>query len=174
VPDQTDVTDMWIIDAAGTSPWREVRYDGQPRWLRVLMQFAPTTDGVALAGVQIHRNDGRAVTSRDLRAVKIPPTWVLHGETAARWYGSEGTPIARRKGLKADGDERHRLVYDLWLQAQQVAPRAPVRWLLPHFGVSDATARRWIGRAKDRAAELGWPTTAQPAAQAEPASPGVE
>jgi hypothetical protein len=33
--------------------------------------------------------------------------------------------------------------------------------MLPQLGVSDATVRRWIGRARLRAAELGWPERAQ-------------
>lgn len=155
-------SDVWVVDAGGSEVWREVRYEGQPRHLAVRLRLAPTSDGVAVAGVQVERTDGRAVTARDLRAVKLPPNWVLHGESAARWYPSEGEPVTRnRKGPKERGDDRHRMVWGLWCRAQQVAPRAPVRWMLPYLGVSDATARRWVQQARQRAEDLGWAAPGQ-------------
>jgi hypothetical protein len=39
-------------------------------------------------------------------------------------------------------------VWDLYQETLGVAPRAPVRWMLPQLGVSDAMVRRWIGRAR--------------------------
>jgi len=153
---------MWVIDAADGAEWRAVdAYPDKPDHLSVRMRFAPTADGVAVAGVQVERTDGRALTARDLRLVKLPPNWVLFGETAVRWYQPGGADAVRsRKGPKDDGDAKHRRVWDLYQEALDVAPRAPVRWMLPQLGVSDATARRWIGRARQRAAELGWPGAA--------------
>jgi hypothetical protein len=150
-------TDMWVIDAADESPWREAFYDSQPEEISVRFRFAPTSDGVAVAGVQIERTDGRAVTARDLRAVKLPPNWVLFGQGPRRWLGPEGEEVSRRrKGSRDDSDDRHKRVWDLWVKAQEVAPRAPVRWMLPELKVSDATARRWIKQAKERAEQRGW------------------
>lgn len=154
-------TDVWVIDA-GDSAWRDASYDGQPEELKIRLQFAPTSDGVAVAGVQVERTDGRALTARDLRAVRLPPNWVLFGETARRWFSpaGDGSEIARRsKGARSVGEERHRMVWDLWVRAQEVAPRAPVRWMLPQLHVSDATARRWIKQAKEQAAANGWPAS---------------
>jgi hypothetical protein len=152
---------MWIVDAAEGTTWREVNaYPGKPDHLSVRMRFAPTGDGVAVAGVQVERTDGRAITSRDLRDVKLPPNYVLFGETAVRWFQPDGAPASRnRKGPKGPQDdlERDKWVWGLYCQAMKDAPRAPVRWMLPQLPVSDATARRWIGRARQRAAELGWP-----------------
>jgi hypothetical protein len=146
----------WVIDA-GTAEWREARYDGQPPHLKLLLCLAPTKDGVAVAGVQVERRDGRAVSARDLRSVRLPPNWVLRGEAAERWYPTEEQPVARSRWSSREGlDDRHRMVWDLWLQAQEVAPRYPIRWLLPQLDVSDATARRWVKAARERAAELGW------------------
>lgn len=148
---------MWVIDAAdGDSPWRQGWDDDQPEELAVHYRFAPTSDGVAVAGIQIERTDGRALTARDLRAVKLPPNWVLFGEAPRRWYGADGAEINRRRKSARDDDRQHREVWDLWRQAQQVAPRAPVRWMLPQLGVSDATARRWVKQARERAALRGW------------------
>jgi hypothetical protein len=154
---------MWIVDAGERGTWREVdAYPGKPDHLTVRMRFAPTGDGVAVAGVQVERTDGRALTARDLRQVKLPPNWVLFGETAIRWYQPDGPEAARNpRGPHDDGLKRDRQVWDLYQQAMDVAPRAPVRWMLPQLKISDATARRWIGRAKLRAAELGWPDRTQ-------------
>jgi hypothetical protein len=153
---------MWVVDAAEGAAWREVHaYPGKPDHLTVRMRFAPTGDGVAVAGVQVERTDGRALTARDMRLVKLPPNWVLFGETAVRWYQPTGAQAARNpRGPKGDDAERDRMVWDLYQQAMNVAPRAPVKWMTPQLGRSDATVRRWIGRARQRAAELGWPDPA--------------
>jgi hypothetical protein len=149
--------DTWVIDAADGATWRAVDYDGKPDHLSVLMRFAATGDGVAVAGVQVERIDGRALTARDMRLVKLPPNWALFGETAVRWYQpGDATATRSRKGPKGDDEARDRMVWGLYRQATEVAPRAPVRWILPQLGVSDATARRWIGRARKRAEDLGW------------------
>lgn len=151
---------MWVIDAADGQPWRELRYEGQPGWLAIRLKFAPTADGVAVVGAQIERRDGRALTARDLRLVKLPPNWVLFGESASRWFSpARAAPVAaKRKGDRGHDDDHWRRVYTAWLEAMESAPRAPVRWMLAsgRWPVTDATMRRWIARARERAAELGW------------------
>jgi hypothetical protein len=157
---------MWLIDAGSGIEWRDYRYPDQPPWLAVSLKLAPTTDGVAVAGVQVHRRDGRAVTARDLRLVKMPPNWVLWGESASRWYEPpEGTPAMARpaapqagKGPQRHDDEHWRAVYALWRAAQEEAPRAPVKWMLAsrRWPITDATMRRWIARARERASVLSW------------------
>jgi hypothetical protein len=153
---------MWLVDAAEGATWRLIEhYPGKPPNLSIRMRFAPTGDGVAVAGVQVERTDGRALTARDLRLVKLPPNWVLFGEAAIRWYQPKGEAAVRsRKGPKGDDLARDRMVWDLYQRAIQVAPRAPVHWMLPQLNVSDATARRWVRRARQRGAELGWPSAA--------------
>lgn len=152
---------MWVVDAAEGLAWRELRYEGQPGWLAVRLKFAPTSDGVAVVGAQVERRDGRALTARDLRLVKLPPNWVLFGESAAQWFapGDAAAPVAAtRKGAHGHDDEHWRAVYLAWLRAMESAPRAPAKWLLAsgRWPVSNATMRRWITRARERAAELGW------------------
>ncbi len=185
------VDQVWVIDAAQGAEWRELRYEGQPGWLAIRLRFAPTADGVAVVGAQIERRDGRALTARDLRLVKLPPNWVLFGESASRWYApAEDTPrvTATRKGAHGKDDSHWRAVHQAWLEAMQAAPRAPVKFMLAsgRWPVTDATMRRWIARARERAGALGWPATAQPqegegfqgygdsspAAQPSPAGPG--
>lgn len=161
------VDQVWVIDAGGDTEWRELRYEKQPGWLVIRLRFAPTSDGVAVVGAQVERRDGRALTARDLRLVKLPPNWVLFGESAARWYApAEGTtPVtAPRKGARGHDDDHWREVWSAWLEAMQVAPRAPVKWLLAsgRWPVTDATMRRWIARARECAAELGWDQAARP------------
>jgi hypothetical protein len=161
------VHDAWMIDAAEGAEWRRLNYPGQPGWLAIRLRLAPTADGVAVVAAQIERRDGRALTARDLRLVKLPPNWVLFGESASRWFApAEGTaPVAAaRKGARGKDDEHWRAVYSVWLQAVQTAPRAPVKWMLAsgRWPVTDATMRRWIARARERAAALGWPATLQP------------
>jgi hypothetical protein len=152
---------MWVVDAAEGVPWREVRYEGQPAWLVIRLKFAPTADGVAVAGAQIERRDGRALTARDLRLVKLPPNWFLFGESASRWFApaDAAAPVAAtKKGAHGHDDDHWRAIHSAWLQAMESAPRAPVKWLLAsgRWPVTDATMRRWIARARQRAAELGW------------------
>ena len=155
------VDETWVVDAAEGLTWRELRYEGQPAWLAVRLRLAPTSDGVAVTGVQVERRDGRALTARDLRLVKLPPNWVLFGESAARWFppAAGAAPVAAsRKGAHGKGDAHWRAVWLAWGQAMEAAPRAPVRYLLAsgRWRVADATMRRWIARARERAAELGW------------------
>lgn len=160
---------MWIIDAADGATWRAVDYDDKPDHLSIQMRFASTGDGVAVAGVQVERTDGRALTARDLRLVRFPPNWVLFGETVIRWFQPGAASAVRsRKGPKGDDEARDRMVWDLYRQALEVTPRAPVRWMLPQLKVSDATARRWITRARKRAADLGWDDEASGAATDSP------
>src|SRR5260370_42195321 len=154
---------MWLVDAGDGVVWGELGGEGQAPGLIVRVRFAPTGDGVAVAGVQVERTDGRAVTARDLRAVKLPPNWVLFGEAAARWFQPSGEPVrASRKGPNAKSDEHWHAVWNAWQQAQQAAPRAPVAWLLTRWPVSDATMRRWVRQARERAAARGWPDAAPP------------
>jgi hypothetical protein len=157
---------VWVIDAAEDTQWRELRHPDQPTWLSVRLRLAPTRDGVAVAGVQVERRDGHAVTARDLRLVKFPPNWVLFGEAASRWYAPDDTApaiITARKGARGHDDEHWAAVWAAWLRAREVAPRAPVKWLLAsgRWPVTDATMRRWVARAQERAAELGWDMQAQ-------------
>lgn len=161
------VDDVWMIDAAEGVEWRGLNYPGQPGWLAIRLKFAPTAAGVAVVAAQVERRDGRALTARDLRLIKLPPGWVLSGATASRWYApAEGTqPVAAaRKGARGKDDQHWRAVYSAWHQAMQAAPRAPVKWMLAsgRWPVTDATMRRWIARARERAAELGWNQPAQP------------
>jgi hypothetical protein len=116
---------------------------------------------VAVIGAQVERRDGRALTARDLRLVKLPPNWVLFGELASRWFAPAGTavPVAPAgKGAHGHDDEHWRTVYSAWLRAMESAPPAPVKWMLAsgRWPVTDASMRRWIARARERAAELGW------------------
>jgi len=157
---------MWSIDAGEDAVWRELVYADQPHWLTVRLRLAPTVDGVAVAGLQVDRNDGHALTARDLRLVKLPPNWLLFGEAAKRWYpapASERPVQATRKGARGHDDQHWRMVWDAWRQAAMAAPRSPVKFLLRsgRWPVTDATMRRWIARARARAAELGWDTEPQ-------------
>jgi hypothetical protein len=154
---------MWLVDARPGKEWRRVTYPGQPPHLDVHVRFASARDGVAVTGIQAERNDGHAITARDLRLVKLPPWYVVAGEATGNWFQLAGVPVARsRRGPKDESDEKHHMVWSLWCQAQRIAPQAPVRWMLPRLYVSDATARRWIHKARSRAAELGWEDPTQP------------
>jgi hypothetical protein len=158
---------VWVIDAANGATWREVDdYPDKPPHLSVRVRFAHGEEGVGVAGIQVERTDGRVLTARDLRLVKLPPDWVLSGDTAVRWYqpGPE-TVVRNPRGPKGDDDEKHREVWDLYLKAVEARPRAPVRWMLSHLQVSDATARRWLKRARERAQQLGWPQPGPPAGE---------
>lgn len=160
--------EMWLIDAAEGRGWREMNYQSRPAWLVTRIRLAPTAGGLAVTGVQVERRDGRPLTARDLRTVKLPPAWVLFGESAEQWFAPGETaaaPVAAaRSGARGYGDAHWLAVYRMWVRAMESAPRTPVRWMLAsgRWPVSDATMRRWIARARERAAELGWDKAAQP------------
>ena len=142
---------VWAIEwRLGTPDWAEVRHPDMPKDLRLRVRVAPTEDGLAVVAAQVERTDRRAITAQDLRRVKLPPAWVL-----ASSLGPQVT--SPRPGPHGKGDEHWRAVFDLWIRAQQVAPHAPVRWMLTQWpDVSDATMRRWVTRAQERAEVNGW------------------
>jgi hypothetical protein len=126
-----------------------------PAGLVLRIRVAPTEDGFAVAGVLVERDDGRAVTARDLRRVKLPPAWTL----ASQPLPESAAVRPAKPGPHGLGDDHWRAVLELRARAEGVAPRAPVRWMRAQWPgePSDATMRRWIARARERAAELGWP-----------------
>lgn len=163
------VTVVWVIESGGGKPWREVRHQEIPGHLSVRVRLAPTLGrGLAVAGVQVERRDGRAVTARDLRLVKLPPSWVLSGESPAQWLaaGPGAQPVRPSRGTPRASDDDHLLaVYLAWREAMTAAPQTPVRWLLTTDRwrrVPHTTMRRWITRARQRAAEVGWEGRGEP------------
>jgi hypothetical protein len=130
-----------------------------PASLYLSVRVARTEDGIAAEAVLIERHDGRAITARDLRAVKLPPAWMLDSGREFMAPGDDSPAItAARQGPRRKGDDFWGAVFTLWNQAQRAAPQAPVRWMRKHWpdDVSDATMRRWIKRAHERARINGW------------------
>ncbi len=144
--------EVWAVTWTLATPgWAEVRHPDVPRNLLLRVRVAPTGDGLAAVAAQVERTDGRPLTAQDLRRVKLPPAWVL--------ASSLGPQVASpRPGPRGKGDDHWRAVYGLWVRAQQVAPHTPVRWMLTQWQpeVSDATMRRWVKRARERAAINHW------------------
>lgn len=146
-----------IVWTLGTPDWATVRHPDMPEGLRLRVRVAHTEDGFAVVAALIEREDGRAITARDLRKVKLPPPWALAADQMRRQPGSPLiTP--RRPGPRGKGDDHWRAVFDQWVRAQQVAPRTPVRWMRTQWegDVSDATMRRWVKRALERADYHEW------------------
>jgi hypothetical protein len=130
-----------------------------PDELKVTFRMARTEDGLAPDAVLIERVDGRAITARDLRAVRFPRAWMLASSQKFLTPGDESSVItAARNGARGKGDEHWRDVFNLWTSAKRVAPHAHVRWMRTQWPVhvSDATMRRWIARARERADINGW------------------
>jgi hypothetical protein len=152
-------TDIIGIIWEDTPPgWATVVTD-LPNDLFVKVRVARTTDGLAAEAVLVERRDGRAITARDLRTVKIPPAWLLASGMQLVADSRNSRPIAPSgPGARRKGDEHWRAVFQLWSKAQQVAPHAPVRWMREQWpgGLSDASMRRWIKRAQERADVNGW------------------
>jgi hypothetical protein len=147
----------WAIVWTLTPPdWATVRHPEMPEGLHLRVKVAHTEDGFAVVAVLVEREDGRAITARDLRRVKLPPAWAL----ASHMPRPPGSPsiAPSRPGPRGKGDDHWRAVFGLWVQAQQVAPHTPVRWLRTQWpgAVSDATMRRWVKRARERAGVNGW------------------
>ena len=146
----------WAITWSLAPPdWAAVRHPDMPEGLVVRVKVAATEGGFAVASVLIEREDGRAVTARDLRRAKIPPAWVL----ASHLMPLPDSPVLRpaRPGPRGLDDDHWRAVLNLWDQAQRVAPRAPIRWMRAQWPgqPSDATMRRWRDRALERSAGPG-------------------
>ena len=144
----------WAITWSPAPPdWATVRHPGMPAGLVLRIRVAPTEDGFAVAGVLVERDDGRAVTARDLRRVKLPPAWTL----ASQPLPESAAVRPAKPGPRGLGDDHWKAVLELRDRAQSVAPHAPVRWMRAMWPgePSDATMRRWIARARERSAELG-------------------
>ncbi|MGP8000167.1 MAG: hypothetical protein ACLPKI_23050 [Streptosporangiaceae bacterium] len=146
----------WAIVWSPTPPdWATVRHPDMPEELLLRVRVAHTEDGVAVVAALVERADGRAIGARDLRRVKLPPAWAL----ASRPRSPELRRIALpRPGPRGKGDDHWRAVFDLWVRAKKVAPHTPVRWMRTQWSgdVSDATMRRWVKRARERAVINKW------------------
>jgi hypothetical protein len=147
----------WVIEWTLAPPdWAAVRHPQIPEDLQLSVRVARTEDGVAVIAALVERSDGRALTARDIRRVKLPPPWAL----AAERERQSGSPLITpaRPGPRGKGDDHWRAVYDLFVKAQRVAPHTPVRWMLTQWQpeVSDATMRRWVKRARERAEINKW------------------
>jgi hypothetical protein len=143
---------VWAVtETFGLPDWREVRHPAMPSVLHLRVRVAPTMDGLAAVAALIEREDGHPLHAQDLRKVKLPPAWVL-----ASSLGPQAA--SPRPGPRGKGDEHWRAVYDMWIQAQRVAPHSPVRWMLTQWQpeVSDGTMRRWVKRARERAKINKW------------------
>lgn len=145
-----------IVWSLAPPDWATIRHPDMPEGLHLRVKVAHTEDGFAVVAALVEREDGRAITARDLRRVKLPPAWAL----ASHRTRQPGSPLVSppRPGPRGKGDDHWRAVFDLWVRAQQVAPHTPVRWMRTQWpsDVSDATMRRWIKRAQERAEVNRW------------------
>jgi len=136
----------WVITWSAAPPdWAAIRHPDIPGYLHLRVRVAPTEDGFAPVAVLIERDDGRAISARDLRRVKLPPAWAL----AAPLIPPLGSPPVSRP-RRGKGADHWQAVLRLLAEAERVAPRTPVRWMREQWpgDVSDATMRRWIARAR--------------------------
>jgi hypothetical protein len=145
----------WIESPPG---WAYFYHRKMPSYLRVSVRVGLTPDGVAAEAVLIERIDGQAVTAQDLRKVKLPQPWMLARGRELADQGGEPTVTAGRAGARGKDDGHWREVLRLLAEARRVAPRTPTRWMCEQWPghVSDATMRRWIRRAQERARVMGW------------------
>jgi hypothetical protein len=145
-----------IVWSLAPPDWATIRHPDMPEGLHLRVKVAPTEDGFAVVAALVERKDGHAITARDLRRVKLPPAWAL----ASHMTRLPGSPSVTppRPGPRGKGDDHWRAVFDLWVQAQRVAPHTPVRWMRTQWTAepSDATMRRWVARARERAEINGW------------------
>jgi hypothetical protein len=143
----------------GPPGWAVIGPPGSPANMKVSVQVARTADGLGVRSVLIERIDGGALSARDLRAVKLPPAWML-AKNLRFMSASDDSPLitAVGTGTKRKGDAHWKAVYDHWNEAMRVAPRAPVRWMRETWpgAPTDATMRRWIKHARVRAEFNGW------------------
>jgi hypothetical protein len=143
----------WVIVWSLAPPdWATVRHPDMPAGLVLRIRVAPTEDGFAVAGVLVERDDGRAVTARDLRRVKLPPAWTLASHLMPLPESAAVRPA--KSGPRGLGDDHWRAVLELRARAERAAPHAPVRWMRAQWPgePSDATMRRWIKRAREHVA----------------------
>lgn len=102
-----------------------------------------------VTGIVVTRTDGQALTARDLRRIRFPPSSRLWAERLEK-YGAARRAAPAKPGPKGHPIEHWRGVYDLWEQALRAAPRAPIRWIQQQYEpeVSIATVGRWVKRAR--------------------------
>lgn len=149
----------WMVAWDETPPgWAAFMHLDMPGYLRVMVRTALTPDGVAAEAVLIERTDGQALTAQDLRKAKLPQPWMLAAGRDLARPGDPATVTAARLGAHGKSDDHWQAVLRLLAEAERVAPRTPVLWLREKwpYPVSDPTMRRWIARARKRAAERGW------------------
>ena len=126
-----------------------------PEYLNpIMVRTGLTSDGVAVEAALIERTDGRALNARDLREVRLPQPWMLARGREQAGPGGAPAVTAVPSGARSKGDEHWRAVLRLLAEAERVAPRTPVRWMREQWPehVSDATMRRWVKKARERAA----------------------
>ena len=161
----------WVVSWMDAPPgWARVLHPDQPDHLTLTIRMARTKDGMAAEALLIERHDGRAISARDLRSVRIPPAWVLASSLQFVPAGDDSPLIAEaRGGARGKSDDHWRAVHRLWIEAQRADPRAPVRYMRQRWRpeVSDPTMRRWIKKAHERAEVSGWSDGA------DPSSPGT-
>src|SRR5260221_12154089 len=131
------VTDQsWAISwiSGGPPGWAWVMHPAVPDELKVTVKMARTKGGLAPEAVLVERMDGRAITARDLRAVKLPPPWMLASSIRRFLPAGDDSPViaAARKGPRGKGDEHWRAVFSLWSEARRVAPPTHGKWMLRH------------------------------------------
>jgi hypothetical protein len=134
--------------------WARYMHLDMPPYLQVMVRTALTADGVAAEAVLVERTDGRTLSARDLREVKLPQPWMLARGRELAGPGAAPSVAAVPSGARGKGDEHWRAVLRLLAEAERVAPRTPVRWMREQWPehVSDATMRRWVKKARERAA----------------------
>ncbi len=158
-PGTGDRPGIWIDNLL--PGWITYTHPDMPGYLRVRVKVSRTTDmGMAPEAVLVERTDRHAVTARDLRAVKLPAPWMLPGADEDNinthpWEPYPQNPLSvGRQGRRGKDEDHWQAVLALWARAQRDAPRSPVRWMREKWpaDVSDATMRRWIKKAQQRAA----------------------
>lgn len=149
----------WMVAWHEAPPgWASFMHLDMPRYLRVMVRTALTPDGVAAEAALVERTDGRALTAQDLRRVRLPQPWMLARGRELAAPGNPATIAAAEPGARGKDDDHWRAVLQLHAEAGRVAPRTPVKWMRGQwpYPVSDPTMRRWIARARERAAAAGW------------------
>lgn len=164
--------DRWLVDLS--EPWDEERAKrllGKHPWLTLTRpdlpfpihaRFGRSDDGrLVCTGLLVAGDDPREITSRSLRA--IPMGDVVEQVAAARDDQEVGAIVRRVMGIDDEpkdiprrrpggggyGREHFEQVATAYRAALATSPRAPMKELARRLSTSEATARRWVQRARD-------------------------
>lgn len=133
--------------------WLRLEYDGLPGAL-ISVRLQPSREGLTCSAVLVER-DGRQLTSRDLRALRLGPIVEWARTTAYRSYVESFVherARTARPGRPGYGEEHWTAVRERYAFWSKHDPQRVIKRMREEYPErerpSDATMRRWVQRVR--------------------------